>query len=66
MVPASSSNQRTHIFSRARLYQTLTAFYDFFCRIANIISSSLEGEGGLLWSLLLLALILSVLSTPGR
>jgi hypothetical protein len=66
LVPASSSNQWTRIFRLERLYQTLTAIYDFFRRIADIITSSLEGEGGLLWSLLLLALILSVLSTLGQ
>jgi len=66
LVPASSSNRWTRIFRLERVYHTLTALYDFFRRIANIITSSLEGEGGLLWSLLLLALILSVLSTRGR
>lgn len=64
--PASSSSQWTRIFRLERLYRTLTAIYDFFRRIADIITSSLEGEGGLLWSLLLLALILSVLSTRGQ
>ncbi|MCX6035580.1 MAG: hypothetical protein NTV38_11495, partial [Chloroflexi bacterium] len=66
MVPASSSSQWTRIFRLEWLYSTLTAIYKLFGRIANIITSSLEGEGGLLWSLLLLALILSVLSTRGR
>jgi hypothetical protein len=66
LVPASSSRQWTRIFRLERLYTTLIAVYDFFRRIADIITSSLEGEGGLLWSLLVLALILSVLSTRGR
>jgi hypothetical protein len=66
LVPASSSGQWTRLFRLERLYNALTAIYDFFRRIADIITSSLEGEGGLLWSLLLLALILSVLSTRGR
>jgi len=66
LAPASSSRQWTRIFRLERLYTTLTAVYDFFRRIADIITSSLEGEGGLLWSLLVLALILSVLSTRGR
>ena len=66
IVPASSSSQWTRIFRLEWLYNTLTTIYKLFGRIANIITSSLEGEGGLLWSLLLLALILSVLSTRGR
>ena len=66
LVPASSSSQWTRIFRLERFYNLLTAIYDFFYRIAETITSSLEGEGGLLWSLLLLALILSVLSTQVR
>lgn len=66
LVPASSSNQWTRIFRLERLYHMLKGIYGFFRRIADIITSSLEGEGGLLWSLLLLALILSVLSTRVR
>jgi hypothetical protein len=63
---ASSSSQWTRILRLERLYHVLTAIYGFWRKIANIITSSLEGEGGLLWSLLLLTLILSVLSTRGR
>ena len=66
LVPASSSNQWTRIFRLGRLYSTLNAIYGFFRRIADIITNTLEGEGGLLWSLLLLALIISVLFTQGR
>ncbi len=65
-VPASSSSQWTRILRLEWLYHVLTAIYEFWRRIAGIITSSLEGEGGLLWSLLLLTLILSVLSTQGR
>ncbi len=64
--PASSSSQWTRLFRLEWVYKTMTVFYDFFYRIAGLLTSSLEGEGGLLWSLLLLALILSVLSTQGR
>jgi hypothetical protein len=66
LVPASSSSQWTRIFRLERLYNMVAAIYGFLRRIADIITSSLEGEGGLLWSLLVLALILSVLSTQGR
>ncbi len=64
--PATISSQWTRIFRIDWLYKSLTAVYDFFCQIAGVITSSLEGEGGLLWSLLLLALILSVLTTQAR
>jgi len=39
--------------------------YAFFDQVTNIITSSLEGDGGVLWSLLLMTLILSVLSARG-
>lgn len=66
LAPTSSSGQWTRIFRLEWLYNTLAAIYKLFCKIAGIITSSLEGEGGLLWSFLLLALILSVLSTQAR
>jgi len=66
MALASSSSQWTRIFRLKWFYNTLIAIFKLIGRIADIITSSLEGEGGLLWSLLLLALILSVLFTRGR
>jgi hypothetical protein len=66
LAPARTSNQWTHIFRLKRLYNILANVYGFFCRIAGIISASLEGEGGILWSFLLLVLILSVLSIRAR
>lgn len=65
-IPASNTSQWTRIFRLERLYKFLNDVYGFFRKIAEIITSALEGEGGLLWSLLLLALILSVLTTRGR
>jgi hypothetical protein len=66
LTPASPSSQWTRIFRLEWLYNSLEAIYELLCKIAEIITSSLEGEGGLLWSLLLLALILSILSTQAR
>jgi len=40
--------------------------FGIFRHIAEVITSSLEGEGGLLWSLLLLALVLSILAVSGQ
>lgn len=66
LTTSSTSSQWSRIFRLEWLYTTLVSIYEFFCRIAEIITSSLEGEGGLLWSLLLLALIFSILSTQAR
>ena len=62
----NQSTQWIRIFRLDWLFRIFSALYRIFHEIANIITSSLEGEGGLLWSLLILALILSVLSTWGR
>jgi hypothetical protein len=66
LIPTTIPSNWTLIFRIDWLYKSLTAIYDFFCRIAGILTASLEGEGGLLWSLLLLVLILSVLTTQAR
>ena len=66
-IPVSSSyNQWTQIFRLDWLYSILNRLYSFFRKIADIITATLEGEGGLLWSFLLLVLILSILSTRGQ
>jgi hypothetical protein len=62
----SVSTRWTHIFRLEWFFTLISAVFRFFHGIADMISSSLEGEGGLLWSLTLLVLILSVLSTWGR
>ena len=60
------STQWTRILRLEWLLNFLSALYHFFHGVADMITSSLEGEGGLLWSLTLLALILSILSTWGH
>jgi hypothetical protein len=47
------------------LPRSLGAGYSLFRQLAELITSTLEGDGGLLWSLLLLVLILSLLATAG-
>ena len=64
--PRNLSSQWTRIFRLDWLYSILAALYNFLHRVADILTGSLEGEGGLLWSFLLLVLILSILSTRGR
>lgn len=60
------AGQWIQLFRIRWFYNFLSSFYDFLRRIADAFTSSLEGEGGLLWSFLLLVLILSILSTQGR
>jgi hypothetical protein len=65
-IPLSlSANRRIRFIHFEKFSWLLARIYDFFHQVANIITSSLEGEGGLLWSFLLLALILSVLFSHG-
>ena len=66
MPPSRFSSQLTRIFQIKWLYLPLAELFNLFRRIASLITSSLEGEGGLLWTFLLMALILSILSTRGR
>jgi hypothetical protein len=48
------------------MFGLLSRLYRSFKWVTDLITSSLEGDGGVLWSLLLLALILSVVSTIGH
>ncbi len=45
------------------LFRILALLYNLLQMITNVITAALEGEGGLLWSFLILVLILSILST---
>ena len=66
-LPASNPASRwTQIFRLEKFYSALGGLYSFFRRIAEVVTGSLEGDGGLLWSFLLLVLILSILATRGR
>jgi hypothetical protein len=64
--PGNVSTQWTRIFRIEWLYRVLTAIYNFLLRISDIMTTAFEGEGGLLWSFLLLVLIFSILSTSIR
>ena len=65
-IPVASPSQWTRIFRLEWLFGTLSTVGGYFSKTAEIITKTLEGEGGLLWSFLLLTLILSVLSTRGH
>ncbi len=66
MPAGNPSSQWTQIFRLERFYSFLNGLYKLFRLVADVVTSSLEGDGGLLWSFLLLVLILSILSTRGR
>jgi hypothetical protein len=57
------SNKWPRIFQMDWLIHLLGVLFNFLRTITNVISVALEGDGGLLWSFLLLALILSIIST---
>jgi hypothetical protein len=63
-MPAAS--RWTEIFRLDWLYRFLAGIYRLFAAVAGLINSLLEGEGGILWSLLLMVLILSILSMHAR
>ena len=65
-IPSSGSTNRWRQFFRFEWFSWIFAMiYAFFDQVTNIITSSLEGDGGVLWSLLIMTLILSVLSARG-
>jgi hypothetical protein len=54
------------VFSLSWLYQLLWGVYRFVGRFVALINQILEGEGGILWTILLLTLMLSLLSQLGQ
>jgi hypothetical protein len=66
ITPGSSASQWTRILRLEWFYAALGAIFRYVRRITETVTSALEGEGGLLWSFLLLVLILSLLSTVGK
>lgn len=53
------------LFRLEWLYRVLWSIYDFAGRILQIFSKILEGEGGILWTLLLLLLLISAFAGGG-
>jgi hypothetical protein len=56
----------TSAFRLGWLPTAIVRFYRTTGRLAALVTSTLEGDGGLLWSFLLLVLILSLLATGAR
>lgn len=63
LAPMAAPTRWTEIFRLNWLYRILQSLFRFLERIVNTITFSLEGDGGILWSLLILVLILSLIST---
>ena len=66
LAPDSTPNRWIGLFRLNWLYRLVTALFSFIRRITETLTATLEGDTGLLWSLLLLALIISVLTSRGR
>jgi|SRR5271157_102079 len=63
LVPAAGPARWTEIFRLGWFYRIVQSLYLFLERIVHALTSTLEGDGGILWSLLILVLILSLIST---
>jgi hypothetical protein len=61
--PGRDSSQWVRTFRLEWLYNLLAGIFGLLRRLTGLVADTLEGEGGLLWSFLLLVLIISVLST---
>ncbi|HCB01002.1 MAG TPA: hypothetical protein DEP19_01350, partial [Anaerolineae bacterium] len=44
------------------LYQGLWSLYRFFGRVSQIVTKTLEGEGGIMWTLLFLVLFVALIT----
>ncbi len=55
-------DQARQFFSLDWLYRSIWILYQLLRRLIDWITAILEGDGGILWAMLLLALLLSLLS----
>ena len=53
------------IFRLEWVYRVILWFYNLFGRILHVFSTILEGQGGVLWTILLLVLLITLLSGGG-
>lgn len=64
-LPKRISNIIRSLLSLEWIYGLFWWFYRTLSRLFSSISSILEGEGGVLWAILILILLISLLSQPG-
>jgi hypothetical protein len=57
ITPASQVSPLSKMFSLGWLYQGLWRVFRLMARVISLLSAVLEGEGGILWALVLFALI---------
>jgi hypothetical protein len=60
--PPSADNLFLQFFSFSWLYRIIWRIYRRIGRLASLVSSLLEGEAGMLWAILILALLLTLFS----
>ncbi len=60
------SGRWIEILPLAWSYKFISQIFNLIQRATDLFTASLEGEGGLLWSFLILVLIVSILSTRGQ
>lgn len=53
------------VFRLEWFYQAVWRVYDFFGSIMKVLSAILEGAGGILWTVLLLVLLITILTSGG-
>jgi len=62
----STSSRWSNIFRLDWLYRAIWAVYRWLGQVSNVITSTLEGDGGVLWSFVILVLVLSLLTSGIR
>jgi hypothetical protein len=66
VAPSRSSGRWADILRLNWLYRLLWSLFRLAERLSTALTGALEGEGGILWSLLLLVLLLSLFTGGGR
>ena len=61
-----TGNVLSNIFALNWLYRSLNLLYRGVQNVILLLTAMLEGEGGILWALVILALLISMLLTGGR
>jgi hypothetical protein len=65
-MPGAGSGRWGNIFRLDWLYRAAWAIYRLLGQVSNVITSTLEGDGGVLWSFVILVLVLSLLTSGIR
>jgi hypothetical protein len=63
LITSRISNWLNNVLSFNWLYHILEVVYGGLFSVVQVLSETLEGEGGVLWALVLLALLVSIIKT---